>query len=389
MRPVVPVGPRRPVRNRRTRFVRALALLLVPIALLFPTPLSRPAPVAAVDCALRYVAGGDHIPAGHEVSEDERFPSQLLNDHLLPSPGPWCVYNTAANETTSMGYIRGSQLATAWNMRPDLITLTIGGEDAQIIKLITECFDKVKDHDFTEANVCAALVLGNPTHWTNLKNNLTFILQQYRMIMAGRPNLVVAVTGYPNPYPKALTATAKIAELCVPLIDTIPTCTARWAQLPPALITLDEAIKKLNSTIKEAVEPFRIGTRERMVYVDVYDKLRDHCMEMKVTIKTKVEHPEQEGAVHQHDSPEVNFGCDDTWFVKGSDGSKVPFYLDPAALGILIDRSQTTKGMGVHPNADGADCISDLIYEFDTAEPGVTPLKWKLRIPEPAETPCD
>ena len=375
-------------RGRMGRLVRVVALLAIPIALLFPAPSLQPPPVQAVDCALRYVAGGDHIPAGHEVDEVQRYPSHLLNDHLS-TWGPWCVYNTAENEATSRSYITGGQLATAWNMRPDLITLTLGGEDAQIVKLITDCFDKVKDHDFTEANVCAATVLGNTTLWTTLKNNLTYTLQQYRMIQAGRPNLIVAVTGYPNPYPKALEATAKIALLCVPLIDTIPTCTVRWAQLPPALIVLDEAIKKLNATIKEAVEPFRIGSRERIVFVDVYEKMRDHCMEMKVTIKTKVEHPEQEGAVHQHDSPEVNFGCDDTWFVKGDDGTKTPFYLDPAALGILIDRSQTTKGMGVHPNDDGHDCISDLIFEFDTIEPGVTPLKWKLRIPEAPQTPCE
>ena len=42
-------------------------------------------------------------------------------------------------------------------------------------------------------------------------------------------------------------------------------------------------------------------------------------MTMKVTIKTMVEHPEQSGAVHQHDSPEVNFGCSTTWFVEGAD----------------------------------------------------------------------
>ena len=38
--------------------------------------------------------------------------------------------------------------------------------------------------------------------------------------------------------------------------------------------------------------------------------------------------------------------------------------------------------MGVYPNDDGHKCISDLIWEHDTPEPGVTPLKWKLRVPE-------
>jgi lysophospholipase L1-like esterase len=335
----------------------------------------------AQDCARHYVAGGDHIAFGHEVSEDQRYSNQLLDDHLR-TWGPWCVYNTSANEATSSTYITGGQLAQAWNMRPDLITLTLGGEDATIIKLITECFDKLKDHDFTGANVCAATVLGNTSVWSNLNLKLTTILQQYRVIMAGRPKLMVAVTGYPNPYPKSLTASSKIALLCTPLIDTIPTCIARWVQLPPALETLDQAIKKLNTTIKTAVNPFAIGSGGRFVFVDTYTKTRDHCMKMEVDIRTTVEHPEQNGAIHHHNSPSVNFGCDESWYVEGDDGTKIPDYLDPAAIGILIEKSQTTKGMGIHPNEEGHKCISNLVWEADTLEPGVTPLKWKLSIPE-------
>jgi len=114
-------------------------------------------------------------------------------------------------------------------------------------------------------------------------------------------------------YPKSLDVAPKIAELCVPLIDTIPTCTARWVQLPPALELIDQVFKKLNSTIENAVKPFAIGSNGRFVYVDTYTKMRDHCMKMEVEIKTKVEHPEEEGAVHEHDSPKVNFGCSDPW----------------------------------------------------------------------------
>jgi hypothetical protein len=180
------------------------------------------------------------------------------------------------------------------------------------------------------------------------------------------------------PYPKALDAAPKIVELCLPLIDTIPTCTARWLQLPPALEVIDQVFKKLNTTIENAVKPFAQGSGSRFIYVDTYTKLRDHCMRMEVEIKTKVEHPEQNGAVHDHNSPKVNFGCSEPWFVAGDDGTAIPFYLDPAAIDISIDRSQTTSGMGVHPNNDGHKCISDLIWEADTLEPGVTPMKWKL-----------
>ena len=354
---------------------RIFPLLLIACCFVF-------VPVAsAQDCARRLVSGGDHIPAGHEVEEEERYPSHLLNDHLKKW-GPWCVYNTAKLEDTSEKFITNGQLAQTWNYRPDFITLQLGEENATIINLVTDCFDKVKDHDFMGANTCAASILGNASLYTKLTGNLTTIMQQYRVIMAGRPKLVVAVPGYRNPYPKALDATPKIAELCLPLIDTIPTCTARWAQLPPALELLDQVYKKLNTTIENAVKPFAIGSGSRFIYVDTYTKTRDHCMKMEVEIKTTVEHPEQEGAVHDHNSPKVNFGCSEPWIVEGEDGTKMPDYLDPAALGILINKSQTTSGMGVHPNDDGHKCISDLIWEADTLEPGVTPLKWKLGIPE-------
>jgi len=344
---------------------------------------SRLAPVVrAQGCGLRYVATGDDVPFGHDVSEAQRYPNHLMDDHLKKW-GAWCEYDIAQNGTTSPTEISGGQLAQTWNYRPDLITLTIGEQNTTIVNLVSDCFDKVKSHDFTGGSTCATAILGNSSLWSNLNLNLTTILQQYRLILSGRPKLVVAVTGYPNPYPKALDATAKIAELCPPLIDTILTCTTRWVQLPPALIALDQVFQKLNTTIATAVAPFTTGSAGRILFVNTYDKMRDHCMKMEVSFKTKVEHPEEEGVVHDHDSPSaVNFGCSSPWFVAGSDGTDTPFYLIPATPGVLIQESQKTVGMGVYPNDDGHKCIANLIWEADTPEPGVTPLKWKLGIPE-------
>lgn len=341
--------------------------------------------VQAQDCARRYVASGDHYPAGHDIEEAERYPNHLLED-LLKKWGPWCLYNVAKDEATSKKIVSEGQLAQTWNYRPDLITLTVGEENDTIKQLVNDCFDNVKDHDFSGATSCASGILGNTTLYTNLTTDLTTIQQQYRVIMAGRPKLMVAITGYPNPYPKSLDATAGIAQLCTPLLDTIATCTIRWAQLPPALEVIDQVFKKLNKTIEDAVKPFAIGSNGRFVYVDSYTRLRDHCMEMKVEIKTKVEHPEQQGAVHDHNSPSVNFGCSESWFKAGDDGTKMPDYLDPATPGVLIQKSQTTSGMGLHPNDDGNKCIANLIFEADTLEPGVTPLKWKLSIPQAANS---
>jgi len=345
---------------------------------------SRWSVVQAQDCARRLVATGDDIPAGHDVQETERFPNHLLEDHLKKW-GPWCDYDIAANGTTSSAEISQGQLAQTWNLRPDLITLTVGEQNNQIVNLITSCFNNVKDHEFAEASACAAIIFGNSTLYTNLTSNLTTIMQQYRVIMAGRPKLMVAVTGYPNPYPKSLDAGLKIVELCTPLMDNILPCSLRWVQLPPALELIDQVFKKLNTTIENAVKPFAIGSGGRFVFVNTYDKLRDHCMKMEVEIKTTVEHPEEDGVVHHHDDlSKVNFGCSEPWFVAGDDGTATPFiYLQPSTPGVLIDASQTTSGMGVYPNDSGHKCISDLIWEADTLEPGTTPLKWKLSVPEP------
>src|SRR6185503_17997212 len=137
----------------------------------------------AQGCGLRYVATGDDIPAGHDVSEGQRYPDHLVNDHLKKW-GSWCEFDIARNGTTSPTEISGGQLAQTWNYQPDLITLTVGEQNTTIVKLITECFDKIKDHDFTGGSVCAAAILANTSLWSGLNLNLTTILQQYRLIMA-------------------------------------------------------------------------------------------------------------------------------------------------------------------------------------------------------------
>ena len=126
-----------------------------------------PSTASALDiqgvCGKRYLAGGDHLPAGHEVSVSERFPSQLRENHLQNYG--WCLINLSEDETTSLSYITGGQLSQTWNLRPDLITLTVGEENGTIINIVNSCFDKVKDHDFSgaEASLRRAIML-YPTH---------------------------------------------------------------------------------------------------------------------------------------------------------------------------------------------------------------------------------
>ncbi len=356
---------------------RILIATLASVAILVCTP---PAALAqSTGCGLRYVAAADDIPAGHDVEEADRYPNQLYENHLKKW-GAWCEWDIAKNGTTSSQYISGGQLAQTWNYRPDLITFQVGEQNTTIVDITNSCFDKIKSHDFAGGMSCASAILGNTTLWSSLTSNLTTTFQQYRMIMAGRPRLVVAVLGYPNPYPKTLDATEGIAELCPPLIDTAATCAVRWAQLPPALEIIDQVFVKLNKTISNAVAPFSNYSYGRFVYVNTYDKMRDHCMKMEVSFKTTVNHGEY---TDNHDSPTaINIGCSDPWFKAGDDGTDNPWYLAPAVDGVLVTQSQKTVGMGFWPNKDGHKCIADLIWEADTIDPGTTPLKWKLGVPE-------
>ncbi|HVF76407.1 MAG TPA: hypothetical protein VM938_15330 [Acidimicrobiales bacterium] len=340
--------------------------------------------VGGQDCARRYVAGGDAVVKGTHASDSTRYSEQLINEHAKPSPapGPWCLYNTSVDPTTSEKYFKDgtpSQQAMAWDLRPDLITLTLGRQNSTIIDHIEKCYKNVKDHDFLDANVCALLVLNLPTHWTTLEQHLAQILNTYKIQMAGNPGLVVAVTGYFNPFPAATSAATKIPEFCAKLVDTIATCTARWILLPPALVTLDLVVKKLNTTIETVVKRFTEGSQGRFVFVNPYENFKGHCMKMEVAIKTTVYHPPSSTDKHDTDK---DFGCgSDAWIASdGTTGFKLPFiYLTPAATGVLTTATQTTKEMGFNPNEKGHDCISDMIWEA---------VKHKLGVEEEPKEAC-
>jgi hypothetical protein len=210
-------------------------------------------------------------------------------------------------------------------------------------------------------------------------------MQQYKMIMAGRPQLVVVIVGYPDPFPQASDVTSPIAQLCEGTTDTIISCTTRWTQLPPALTALDQVIQKLNTTSSNAVVPFNTGYQGRFIFVNPYQKFLSHEFKMDVTLRLdQVCHfcciPDS-CYMDMHKS-EQNVGSSNPWFQAGSDGTDVPLYLQPADQIIdppvvLEQESQTTSGMGVYPNDTGNKCISDLVWEA---------VKIKLGIPEPPNT---
>ncbi|MFN2544688.1 MAG: choice-of-anchor D domain-containing protein [Actinomycetota bacterium] len=340
------------------------------------------------DCAKRYVAQGDGVVVGTDIGNDggatqkDRYSDKLLNDKLKNITGKttgsvWCLYNTATDPATTDTFVQGSQSqqSQAWNMKPDLITLQLGRQNSTIVDHVDKCYKNIKKHEFVDANVCALLILANQQAWDKLKKDLSGILNSYKTAMSGNPTLVVSVLGYYNPYPSATSVATKIPGFCADLVDTVPTCIARWVFLPPALVTLDQIVKKLNDTIKGVVQNFITSSQGRFFFINPYDKFKDHCMQMKVQIKTTVYHPPSD--VDKHDTDETNFGCDQNWVVKDGDDVTdpiIPFqYLTPAVDGVLLTAIQTTKEMGINPNKKGHQCIEEMIWET---------VKNKLGVPE-------
>lgn len=343
-------------------------------------------------CAFRYVAAGDAVANGMEAeskdtaSEEKRYSRQLLDEHIRPALLPGCEYNSSHDPTTTDTFVTDvvyeglSQQGAVWERDPRLVTLTLGRQNDTIVDHVDKCFKQVKDHDFLDANACALAVFADANAWDKLSKDLDAILNTIRIQQDGAPSdLVIAVTGYFNPYPSATDVATKIPGFCASLVDTIPTCIARWVLLPPALVTLDQVVQKLNTTIKDVVDKFYTGSQGRFFFVNPYDKFKDHCMKMNVEIKTTVYHPTN--TVHDHNTQKTNFGCDTTWIGSDGDkGTKSPFlYLTPAATGVLIKATQTTEDMGIYPNEDGHDCMADLIWEAT---------KVRLGVPEAPEEPC-
>jgi hypothetical protein len=374
----------------RIGFVLAAAVVAAGVAAV----VTRADDVTPTSCGKRYVAGGDHLPAGAEISGTQRYSYHLLFDHLKGNtalPQPWCLRSTAQDGATTLTYYNGGQLANTWNYQPDLITLTIGEQNDSIKDIIGTCFKKYRDppHDFSGAQSCEQQILNNSSAWSNLTNQLITILQQYTMIMSGRPKLIVAVTGYPNPYPQSTDVLSKITSFCNDIEDSTLSCLIRWNQLPGALSTADQVIQKLNKTISDTVAWFTWGYQGRFVFVNPYDKFKGHSMKMQVKASDDFPVCHLCGTDDTYtDGPHTgneNFGSDDPWFVAQSDGTATPFYLMPADQihdppVVLSTVSQTTSGMGVHVNDAGQKCVSDLVWEA---------VKIKLGIPEaPASSVC-
>jgi hypothetical protein len=341
-------------------------------------------------CAKHYVANGDDVPAGHDISASQDYDNHLLADHLNMYGGPWCLYATAANGATSSDYINKGQLSQTWSDAPDLITVSLGQEDPTIIDNTTTCFNdfngsQTPPHEMANALSCEQAILSNQSAFDSLANNLVYIFNQYKKIFAGRPQLYIVAVGYPDMYPDSSSVSSKVDSLCSDTEDAVQLCNTQWSPFSSALSTANQVIQKLNTTIANAVAPFTTAMQGHLIFVNPYDKFQNHYMKMDVTLNldTVCHLCGTDGTYFDSHSSDQDFGPSTPWIQAEGDGDGIPTYLQPTdstapdqpTVNVLA--TQTTSGMGLYPNDAGQKCISDLIWEA---------VKQKMGIPEPANS---
>jgi hypothetical protein len=236
-----------------------------------------------------------------------------------------------------------------------------------------------------EALTCESAILADQSAFDSFANNLVYIFNQYKKILDGRPALYIVVVGYPNMYPDSTSVISKQQSLCQDTQDAVQLCTTQWSPFSSALAIADQVIQKLNTTIKNAVSPFTTASQGHFIFVNPYDKFKDHYMKMDVTLRldTVCHLCGTTGTYFDSHSSDQDFGPSRPWIKDEADGNGFPTYLlptDPTApdqptVNVLV--SQTTSGMGKYPNDTGQKCISDLIWEA---------VKQKLGVPEAANS---
>ena len=197
--------------HRSAAILRMTAAALVVAGLMARVPERPPGGGADAPRAAGFAScsTGDDIPAGHDVSELRAL------SRTISSRSPEEVGRRGASTTSPRTGRRrrrkspAARRAQTWNYRPDLITLTVGEQNTTIVKLITDCFDDVKNHDFTGASTCASAILGNSGLWTQPQPESDDDPAAVPRDHGGRPSSSSPSTGYPNPYPKALTPTER------------------------------------------------------------------------------------------------------------------------------------------------------------------------------------
>jgi sugar lactone lactonase YvrE len=331
-------------------------------------------------CRNAYMAGGDSIPFGADLTSGLNYPAHLLNDHLVKLNSNWCLKNSAQSGASTPDYICGGptvgcivagsdepegssenedapQLSPTLKSNPDLITITLGVDNKVLPTMTATCIPDLLAGNSDGAERCESGILSDKAAWSGLSSDFAQVLAAYQQLMASRPNLVVAVTNYYDPMPTNVRDDA-VKDFCTQLGFLAKTfrnaegqCRSALDQFRPTLKKMDDIIVKLNSTLKAAATPFVKSSGGRLVFVNIHDAFAGHCSAINLGIDAGL----LGGSAHG------NLGCSSSWVVQAPSGSGTT-----QQNGYKLIYS----GIGVHPNDAGHSCISNLIWEAVKAKLG-------------------
>jgi len=322
-------------------------------------------------CAYQYVATGDSVAYGADMTTRIPYPDYLFNDHVKYLPGqPWCETNLAQSGAKTSHYINGeegftAQLQPAIDEDPRLVTITIGANNFVMTTLMDTCMPMAEKGGIRAATACIKEVFYDKKniYWDPLRDDLRTILDGYLSSPDYATLDAIAVTGYYDPMPVMISDSHQ-NDLCNQFGNTkVRTSCNQWGtDLSTAMNWGYLTILKLNDTIKGVVDEYSAWYQGKLTFVDVDDQFAGHCSTFDTTI-----------TVLLVGSASLNLGCteSDSWIVanhtKGTEG----FWKK-----LVFDASVTS---GVHPNEKGQQCISNLVWEAVKAKLG----SWEPPVSDP------
>lgn len=188
------------LRRAAVSLILALALLGAPL----PTP-----PARGADAELVYLALGDSIPSGTDLSDGVGYP-QRLGQQLADAGGRTVrLHNRARAGEQSAGVLTG-QLADLRALQPELVTLTIGANDFLIPGI--ECAAAALDEN--PRTRCNGTPLLNAVPM--FERNLRAIVQR----LARETGAAIVVTTYFNPFPRDSSCAPGLADLSLRFLNS-------------------------------------------------------------------------------------------------------------------------------------------------------------------------
>src|SRR5215212_3856899 len=214
-----------PIFRALTPILLALAVLLAPAS----APRAQGAPAELV-----YLALGDSVPSGTDVSDGVGYPRRLGQQLADASGRPIRLVNRAVAGERSAGVLE-RQIGDVRALQPELVTITVGANDFLIPAY--ECAVATIDDNPDTRCSGPSLLRAIPT----FERSLRAILSQ----LVNETGATIVVTTYFNPFP-------------------------RGSRCAPA--TTDLTLRFLNSTISDVAAEF--GDRE--VIVDLAPLFKGH-----------------------------------------------------------------------------------------------------------------